>query len=150
MSHSSWSMIVLFIFAFAVCMFSATLQAQTCSTRTTIGRYAVVCDGYLTPGPDSPMVPAKELATVTADENGNFQSNDGKISLGGTIVSQAVIGTEVLNPDCTGSITFTQTIDGQPAPPLSIVFVVKRHGSEIDGLSINPGTVFSCRLTRIR
>jgi len=148
MSHGQWCERVLFAFAFS--MFTAALQAQTCSTRTTSGRYAVVCDGYLTPDPNSPMVPAKELATVTADENGNFQSNDGKISLGGTIVSQTVTGTEVLNPDCTGSITFTQTIDGQPAPPLSIVFVAKRHGAEIDGLAVDPGTVFSCRLTRIR
>ena len=48
------------------------VAAQHCSAKTTAGRYVVVCNGYLSPGPNAPLVPAKTLATATADENGTF------------------------------------------------------------------------------
>ena len=133
----------------ALAVFATGLEAQQCSTKTTVGRYKVVCDGFLTPGPNAPLLPAKELGTVNADQNGTFTSTDGKISLGGTIVTQTVTGTETLNTDCTGSIAFSQTINGQPAPPLHIDFVVSDNGNKIEGLAVDPGTVFSCRLTRL-
>ena len=53
-------------FAFAALpalFFAGTLQAQVCSTATTAGKYFVVCDGYLTPAPNAPLVPARLLAT---------------------------------------------------------------------------------------
>lgn len=133
----------------ALALLATRLEAQQCSTKTTVGRYKVVCDGFLTPGPNAPLLPAKELGTVNADQNGTFTSTDGKISLGGTIVTQTVTGTETLNTDCTGSIAFSQTINGQPAPPLHIDFVVSDNGNKIEGLAVDPGTVFSCRLTRL-
>ncbi len=70
--------------------------AQQCSSKTTAGRYVVVCDGFLSPAPNSAPVPAKELATTTADEGGTFKSSDGILSLGGLILQSSVIGTEVL------------------------------------------------------
>jgi hypothetical protein len=87
---------------------------------------------------------------VTVDENGTFKSINGTISLGGVILNQTVVGTPVLNSDCTGTITYTQTINGQPAPPLNIAFVVSHGGDKIDGLSVDAGSVFSCHLTRLK
>ena len=75
--------------------------ARQCSIRTTAGRYLVVYDGFLSPAPNSAPVPAKQLATATADESGTFKSSDGVLSLGGVILQASVIGTEVLKPDCT-------------------------------------------------
>ena len=124
-------------------------SAQQCSTRTTTGKYAVVCDGFLTPAPGAPLVPARGLAVATADRKGNF-TGSGTISIGGTILQQAVTGTEQLNPDCTGTITYEQTIDGQPGPPLDITFFVSQDGNIIDGLTVDPGTVFACKLTRTK
>jgi hypothetical protein len=124
------------------------IQAQQCSTRTTAGRYLVRCDGYLTPGPSAPQVPAKTLATATADRNGNF-TGLGTVSLGGVIVTQTVSGTEQINPDCTGTITYSQTINTQPGPPINIAFVVSENGDKIDGLVTDPGATFACKLTRI-
>lgn len=123
--------------------------SQQCSTRTTAGKYAVVCDGFLTSAPGAPLVPAKELAVVTADRNGNF-TGGGTISIGGTILQQTVAGTEQLNPDCTGTITYEQTIDGQPGPPLDITFFVSQNGNTIDGLVVDSGAVFACKLTRTK
>jgi hypothetical protein len=125
-----------------------SLQAQRCSTRTTEGRYLVHCDGYLTPGPSAPQVPAKTLATATADRNGNF-AGLGTVSLGGAILTQTVTGTEQINPDCTGTITYSQTINTQPGPPINIAFVVSENGDKIDGLVTDSGATFACKLTRI-
>lgn len=122
---------------------------QQCSARTTVGRYVVVCDGYLTPAPNSPLVPAKELATVTADADLNFKSTDGILTLGGTLVHGEANGTGILHPDCTGTITYSQRINGQAAPDIHFSFLVSKRGDVIDGISIDPGSVFSCHLTRI-
>ena len=127
---------------------AGSLQAQQCSTRTTAGRYLVRCDGYLTPGPSMPQVPAKTLATATADRDGTF-TGSGTVSLGGAIVTQTVRGTEQINPDCTGTITYSQTINSQPGPPINITFVVSENGDKIDGLVTDPGATFACKLTRI-
>jgi len=150
MERSWWNFSKLCLGMVVLVVLATGLEAQQCSTKTTAGRYKVLCDGFLTPGPNAPLLPAKELATVNANQNGTFTSDNGKISFGGTIVVQTVTGTEQLNSDCTGSITFSQTINGQPAPPLHIDFVVSENGDKIDGLALDSGTVFSCRLTRLR
>jgi hypothetical protein len=124
-------------------------SGRQCSTKTTEGRYMVICDGYLSPAPNAPMVPAKLVGTAVSDESGTFRSTDSRLSLGGTPLHQTVIGTEVLAPDCTGTITYEQTIDGQPAGTINLAFVVSENGHRIDGLSIDAGAVFSCHLTRI-
>jgi hypothetical protein len=124
------------------------LQAQQCSTATTIGRYVVACGGYLSTGPTGPLVPAKILGTATADDKGTFTGSS-TASIGGGIVKQTVKGTEQLNADCTGTITYTQTFNGQPGPPLDITFVVSELGDRIDGLVTDSGAVLSCELRRI-
>ena len=128
---------------------AAQAFAQKCTTRTTAGTYAVVCDGFLSPGPGAPLVPAKQLTAATADRNGTF-TGTGTISIGGTILQQTAAGTEQLNPDCTGTITFQTTINGQPGPSLNITFFVSQNGDTIDGLIVDPGTVFACKLTRTK
>jgi hypothetical protein len=126
---------------------ACSIQAQQCSTRTTAGRYLVRCDGFLTSGPNAPQVPAKTLAIATADKNGNFNGS-GTVSVGGITVTQTLTGTEQMNPDCTGTITYWQTINGQPAPPVNITFVVSEGGDEIAGLVTDSGNTFACELSR--
>jgi hypothetical protein len=123
------------------------LAAQHCSEATTVGRYIVVCDGYLSPAPNAPLVPAKLLATSTSNFTGQIKAI-GTLSLGGQILTQTVSGTEKVNSDCTGTVTYTQTINGQPGPPISFTFVVSGGGEHIDGMSIDSGTVFACVLRR--
>jgi hypothetical protein len=150
------------ICVFAVLMASllnaGNASAQAITTRSTAGTYSVICDGYLTfPNPFPPtsnppsfqFAPAKLLGTATADISGHFTGTS-LLSVGGfAVVTQTVSGTEVLNPNGTGTITYATTIDGNPGPPLNISFVVSEHGSRFDGLSTDPGTVFSCVLRRI-
>ena len=67
---------------------------------------------------------------------------------GGPPLTQTVVGTENLNSDCTGTITYDQKLNGQQGPPLDITFFVSDEGDRIDGLVVDPGTVFSCELHR--
>jgi hypothetical protein len=119
------------------------------STRTTVGRYLVVCNGYLSPAQNAPLVPAKLLGIANADEDGNFTGSSTVMIGGGPSHQQTVTGTEHLNPDGTGTISYNQRIDNQPGPPLDITFVVTNDGDRIDGLATDPGTVFSCVLRRV-
>jgi hypothetical protein len=126
---------------------AGSLHGQQCSARTTAGRYLVRCEGFLTPGPNAPQLAAKTLATATADKDGNFNGS-GTVSVGGVTVTQTLTGTEQINPDCTGTVTYSQTINGQPGPPINITFVVSEGGDQIDGLVTDAGNTFACKLTR--
>jgi hypothetical protein len=109
----------------------------------------VVCDGFLSPAPNSPLIPAKELATVVSDSSGTFKSTDGILSMGGIVLHATAIGTGLTKPDCTGTITYQQTINGQSVPDLHIAYVISKNGDSIDGIDTDPGAVFSCHLKRI-
>ena len=137
-----------FALATALLIGGSGLQAQSCSPATTLGKYLIVCEGYLSPAAGAPLVPAKVLATATFDHNGSIQGK-GLVSIGGgPAVTQVVSGKENINHDCTGTVKYTQTIAGQPAPDLNIAFVVSQRGNRIDGLVTDPGAVLSCTLHR--
>jgi hypothetical protein len=105
---------------------SSILAAQdSCSSSTTVGKYLVVCNGYLTPAPNAPLSPAKVLSVASSNFAGEI-TGTGTVSIGGQLVAQQVTGTEKVNPDCTGTVTYTQTINGQQGPPLSFTFVIFR------------------------
>ena len=127
---------------------ASTMRAQQCSAKTTVGRYVVVCEGYLAPGPNAPLTFAKELGVVVGDATGTFKGA-GTLSLGGQILEHAVNGVAVISSDCTGTITYHQTIDGQPVPDFHDTFVISEGGNRIDGIATDPGSVFSCKLRRI-
>ncbi len=120
-----------------------------CSAKTTVGRYVVICNGFLSPGPNAPLLPAKILSTTISDDQGNINGSGTVMIGGGPKISQTVSGTENLNSDCTGNITYQTTLNGQAGQPLNITFVVSEDGDRIDGLVVDPGTVFSCELHRI-
>src|SRR5258708_33888490 len=46
--------------------------AHGCSAKTTVGRYFVICNGFLSPGPNAPLLPAKLLGTLNAEANVTF------------------------------------------------------------------------------
>jgi hypothetical protein len=141
------SVIALFLFA-ARARSTGSPQDNRFTTESTAGRYIVICNGYLSPGPNAPLLPAKLLGTVTADDGGTFTGSSTVMIGGGSPHTQTVRGTEQLNPDGTGTITYDQKIDNQQGPPLDITFIVSKKGDRIDGLATDPGTAFSCELHR--
>jgi hypothetical protein len=145
---------ILFLFVIALFLFAARARSTASpqdnrfTTESTAGRYTVICNGYLSPGPNAPLLPAKLLGTVTADDGGTFTGSSTVMIGGGPPHTQTVTGTEQLNPDGSGTITYDQKIDNQQGPPLDITFIVSEKGDRIDGLATDPGTVFSCELRR--
>jgi len=127
---------------------AAPALAQTgaaCTAATTRGTYSVMCTGYMSPAAGAPQVPITVLGTVVGDFSGTF-TGTAKVSLGGTIVDQTVSGVIQANSDCTGSISYAQKINGQPAPNLNIIAHTLNEGAEIRGMSIDAGVTMTCSL----
>ena len=130
------------------------LAGGQCSQQTTRGSWQYTCDGYLVPPPPAPaeLVPSRILGTCTASRTA-YWNCEGTVNLGGTILEQALhgqaINSEAINSDnCIGTITYTQTIFGQPAPDLKIQYVISDNGGTIKGLPVSPNQVLSCLLNR--
>ena len=135
-----------------VLAFSVSAGAQrVCSVSAIAGTYVVQLSGYLTPGPNAPMVPATLLATAVGDKDGNW-TGSGTLSIGGTIVTQDVksVGPAQVNPDCTGGIAYSQTLNGQPGPDIHFNFIVGKNNETLEGIGTDPGSAFSGTLTRVR
>lgn len=118
-----------------------------CSDETIQGGYSGTCTGWITPAPNASMVQFSALITVAIDANGNA-AGGGKASIGGTIVDQTVSGKSSTSANCTGTVSYDQKINGQPAPKLNLAFLVLAKGDEIRGMSVDPGTAMICNLVR--
>ena len=124
------------------------LAGGNCSQQTTRGFWAFTCDGYLSPAPEAPLLPARLLGTCNASKTAYWDC-EGSANVAGQVPVQALHGQAHNNENCTGTITYTQTIFGQPAPDLNIRYVILDEGDKIKGLPIDPGQVLSCVLNRI-
>ena len=118
---------------------------QWCSALTIRGTYGLVCTGTMSPAAGAPQVAFSAIGTAVGDFNGTF-TGIAKASIGGAIVDQTVVGTAIIDNDCTGTISYTQKINGQPAPKLNLVFHILDNGKEIRGMSVDAGSTLTCSL----
>lgn len=125
-----------------------TYNSSYCSNETIRGTYSVSCTGWITPAPSAAMAQFSTLATIVIDPSGKV-TGGGKASIGGTIVDQTVTGTSSTAANCTGTVSYDQKINGQPAPKLNIVFHVVGNGDEMRGMSVDAGTAMICSLRRM-
>jgi hypothetical protein len=119
--------------------------ARPCTAATTKGSWVYTCEGTL---PAPAQTNTRILGSCTASKTGYF-SCTGTVNLGGLILSQGLNGQATTLPNCTGTISYTQTVGGSPAPNLDINYVVSEAGGAISGLPTNAGGVLSCSLKRI-
>jgi hypothetical protein len=139
----------LIICAAALCLAAASAPAQSaCSVHTVRGDWGVTCDGNLTPGPNAPLTPVRILGTCTAGFDGVFTC-EATMSLGGAILAQTMVGKAVVNENCTGTIRYTQTVNGAPAPDMNIRYLILDSGKTIKGLPVDPGSNLACTLVRM-
>jgi hypothetical protein len=124
------------------CCIPAALAAPHCSQHTTRGHWAYSCEGEIG------GIPTRQLGSCNASASGFWQCS-GWVNLGGTILAHALRGQAHNNPDCTGTISYENTLNGQPAGTLDIVYVIYDNGSAIKGLPTNHGSVVACSLNRI-
>jgi hypothetical protein len=133
----------------ALLLADAAQANRACNAETTKGRWMYTCEGTL-PAPPTFELQANTriLGSCTATRAGVFTC-EGTANLGGAILSQGLVGQAVTAASCRGTISYTQTINGGPAPHLDIVYVVNDDGDAINGLPTNSGGVLSCTLRRI-
>jgi hypothetical protein len=141
---------LIFALAILVLVSVAPMWAQSgaCSTQTIRGYYALTCTGFVSPAANAPQQPFSAIGTTTTTWAGSI-TGVAKASLGGVILDQAVTGTAVVNSDCTGTVSYDQKLNGQPAPKLNIVFHVLDDGKEIRGMAVDAGSTLSCNLRLI-
>src|SRR5262245_4358211 len=111
-------------FAIAMAVASITSSAfagPACTQRTTIGSWAVRCEGEL-PVQGGATVAARQLLTCNTTRDGVWTCS-GSANLGGTIATQTAAGQAQNNADCTGFIHYEQTFNGYPGPGLDINYV---------------------------
>lgn len=120
-------------------------RAGTCNAATTTGAWVYTCEGTL---PAPTQTNTRILGNCTASRTGYF-SCTGTVNLGGQILSQGLNGQATTLQNCTGTISYAQTVGGYPAPNLDITYVVSQVGGVINGLPTNSGGVLACTLKRI-
>jgi hypothetical protein len=141
--------IVPLVLAMSALIATPALANNSCNAQTTRGFYGFTCDGYLAPAAGAPLQPARSLGTCNSDRNGNITC-EATVNVGGQPLQQALKGQAMNNADCTGTITYQQTIFGQPAPDLHIRYFILNDGDTLHGLPLDSGQVLSCTLKRIR
>ena len=132
------------IVAVLSCGTSFAIAAPQCTQQTTRGNWGFTCEGELPAGGAS----LRSLGTCTASRTG-FWDCTATVNLGGQIVPQELHGQAHNNADCTGNISYEQSLGGQPAGQLNIKYVVFDQGDVIKGLPTNSGGVLACSLKRI-
>jgi len=132
-----------------LCFFAGSaIAGEHCNQQTTRGFWAYTCDGYLAPAAGAALQPARILGTCNTTRTAHWDC-EGSVNLGGQILPQGLHGQADNNDNCTGTITYAQTIFGQPAPDLNIRYVILDDGDKIKGLPVDPGQVLSCVLDRM-
>jgi len=87
---------------------SATLvHAGKCTVSTIKGTYIYALDGFTIQGNDATQrTPFAQSGQETYDGNGLI-TGAATASMNGTIVRSTYAGTYTVNPDCSGTVTFT-------------------------------------------
>jgi hypothetical protein len=126
---------------------SSAFAAPACNQQTTRGSWVYICEGTIPTAPGE-SASARILGTCNASRLGFFNCT-GYVNLGDGPIPQTLQGQANNNADCTGTISYTQTLGGAPAGTLDIDYVVSEGGTAINGLPVNPGALLSCTLKRI-
>lgn len=122
--------------------------APPCTQQSTWGAWMYTCEGLLPGPPAGALTPTRILGTCSASRSA-YWTCEGTVNLGGLIVSQGLVGQANNHANCTGTISYEQTLGGAPAGLLDIRYVVHDGADAISGLPVNPGVVLSCSLRRI-
>jgi hypothetical protein len=136
------------------------LQAQGlqgCSNMTIAGQYAFTITGSIL-APAAVAGPVAGVALTTFDGFGNLVQVD-HVTHNGVLPVEAwrpATGTYSVNPDCTGTFTFTPmpTDPADAGPALTVFFVIAQGGKEIrtavSGSPNTPPFVASLNSTGVR
>jgi hypothetical protein len=128
-----------------------------CSNQTIAGQYAFTITGSIL-APAAVAGPVAGVAMTTFDGFGNLTQVDHVVHNGVVPVEawRPATGTYSVNPDCTGTFTFTPmpTDSADAGPALTVFFVIDQSGAEIrtavSGSPSSPAFVASLNSTGVR
>jgi hypothetical protein len=121
---------------------------SVCSTHTIRGSWGVTCEGNLSPAENAPLSPIRILGTCTSTIDGVFTC-EATVSLGGMILTQTMTGKANVDENCTGTVKYTQKLNGGPAPDMNIRFLIFDNGKTIKGQPVDRGSNLACTLTKM-
>lgn len=129
---------------------SSAMAQEVCTPEMAKGTYAVTCSGWvsLNPAdPTAPLVPFAEQGVVKNELAGGKLVSSARFneSLGGIqLVALYSSKDVVVNPDCTGSVTYAATANGQPMPDVHLEIVALDQGKEMRSFNTVPGVISLC------
>jgi hypothetical protein len=104
---------------------------NVCSLRSITGSY-----GYTVNGTNLSSGPLAAVGLVSSDGTGNLTASETD-SLNGTIVRRTITGTYTVNPDCTGTVTFTDNFN----QTTHLDFVAVQDQAELRFIQTDSGSV---------
>ena len=114
-------------------------EHRECSNATLRGSFGFTSTGTLLALPPPLAGPFGEIGRQTFDGHGHTDAT-ATLSANGNIVRVTVVGTYVVNPDCTGSMTLSVSPIGA-TPHLD--FVIDDDGAELRAIITDAGAVES-------
>jgi len=114
---------------------------KTCSNHTLKGTYGFSQLGAVLGIAPFPVT-AADVGIVSGDGFGNLTGSE-TVNVGGQVFTDTFAnGTYQVNPDCTGTASWTAIFsNGAPPQARSASFVIVDNGKEVHFLSTGPGTV---------
>ena len=132
------------VFATAVFVLGILPEAQAgehreCSTASLQGSFGFTSTGTLLALPPPSAGPFAEIGRQTFDGQGNTDAT-ATLSANGNIKRVTVVGTYVVNPDCTGSMTLLVSPFGST---VNLDFVIDDDGAELRAIVTGAGSIES-------
>jgi hypothetical protein len=110
-----------------------------CSTASLQGSFGFTSTGTLLALPPPSAGPFAEIGRQTFDGQGNTDAT-ATLSANGNIKRVTVVGTYVVNPDCTGSMTLLVSPFGST---VNLDFVIDDDGAEVRAIVTGAGSIES-------
>ena len=114
-------------------------EHRECSTASLQGSFGFTSTGTLLALPPPFGGPFAEIGRQTFDGQGNTDAT-ATLSANGNIKRVTVVGTYVVNPDCTGSMTLLVSPFGST---VNLDFVIDDDGAEIRAIVTGAGSIES-------
>ena len=114
-------------------------EHRECSTASLQGSFGFTSTGTLLALPPPSAGPFAEIGRQTFDGQGNTDAT-ATLSANGNIKRVTVVGTYVVNPDCTGSMTLLVSPFGST---VNLDFVIDDDGAEVRAIVTGAGSIES-------
>lgn len=143
--------VTLFVLAMTIASAAQQHHPYKCTNATGKGHYGYSCSGVApNPANNFAVEPFAAYGIVTGDGKGQWNGY-GKVSFNGKMIAPWTHNTRpdapsMVNPDCTGSVTYEVTVGGYPVPDAHFEFVIVNSGQEIKGFPVDAGYAVVCQL----